>query len=145
VLPEVLAWELRPCSRSYFIVKLRQVLSCLPIATALITLQCVNPSVVVLTNNGVTLPSVVSDSVRITTEFMPDRGYMEIGYLFIQEAELEKVVHLARKRAGEAGGDAIMNARVGVNIKQVGSFLSFPIYDKAYFVRGIVVRRKREL
>lgn len=124
--------------------KLRTVLAFLPIAAALITLSCANESIVVLTNNGKYYPAVKSDSVRITTELLSDSSYAEIGYLFMQGSPLENVITLSRKRAGEVGGQAIMNARVGVNVKQMGSFLSFPIYDQAYFVRGVVVRRKGE-
>jgi hypothetical protein len=97
---------------------------------------------VVLTNHGTYYPAVKPDSVRITTEFPANSNYTEIGYLFIQDTQLESVVRLSRKRAGEVGGEAIMNARVGVNVKQVGSFLTLPIYDKSYFVRGVVIRRK---
>ena len=95
-----------------------------------------------MTGDETPYPAVKPDSVRITTEILPSPPYKEIGYLFIQESELGNVVRLSRKRAGEVGGEAIMNARVGVNVKQVGSFLSFPVFDKAYFVRGVVVRRK---
>jgi len=123
-------------------VKLRIGLSSFPLAAALIAAGCANPSVVVLTSDETYYPAEKPDSVRITTEILPSPPYKEIGYLFIQESELGNVVRLSRKRAGEVGGEAIMNARVGVNVKQVGSFLSFPVFDKAYFVRGVVVRRK---
>ncbi len=120
----------------------RTVLSILLATAALIAFGCANESVVVLTNNGTYFPAVKPDSVHITTEFLPSESYVEVGYLYMQESGLENVVRLSRKRAGEVGGEAIMNARVGVKVKQSGSFLSFPIYDRAYFVRGIVVRRK---
>lgn len=126
----------------YISVKLRTVLPFLPVVAALSVLSCANESVVVLTNGGTSFPAVKPDSVRITTELLPPDAYLEIGYLFMQESQLENVVRLSRKRAGEVGGEAIMNARVGVTVKQMGSFLSFPIYDQAYFVRGVVVRRK---
>ncbi len=108
-------------------------------------LSCANESVVVLTNDGKYYPAVRPDSVRITTEMPSDHTYVEIGYLFMQESQLENVINLSRKRAAEVGGEAIMNARIGVNVKQMGSFLTFPIYDRAYFVRGVVVRRKAPL
>lgn len=123
-------------------VKLRTILPFLPVAAALLMLSCANESVVVLTNKGTHYPAVKPDSVRITTEFLPSESYIEIAYLYMQESELEKVVSLSRKRAAEVGGEAIMNARVGVRVKQSGSFFSFPIYDRAYFVRGVIVKRK---
>jgi len=125
-------------------VKKTRIFSGFPFLAALLALQCANPSVVVLTNNGITYPTVEPDSVRITTELISGPGYAEIGYLFIQDNDLERVVRLSRKRAGAVGGQAIMNARIGVNIKQVGSFLAIPIFDQSYFVKGVVVRRRSD-
>ena len=103
---------------------------------------CANPSTLVLTNFGKSFHAVEPDSVRITTEMFPTPPYMEIGYIYQEEEKLEDAVRLSRKRAGEVGGEAIMNARVGVSVTQVGNILTFPIYDRSYFVRGIVVKRK---
>ena len=111
-------------------------------AGVLLAAGCANPSVLVLTNFGKEYGPVNPDSVRITTELPTTPPYLEIGYIYMQDAGLDEVMRLSRKRAAEAGGEAIMNVRVGVNVTQVGNILTFPIYDHSYFVRGIVVRRK---
>jgi len=108
----------------------------------LIAAGCANPSVLVLTNFNKEYGAVHPDSVRITTELPTTPPYLEIGYIYMQDVTLEEVMRLSRKRAAEAGGQAIMNARVGINVTQVGNILTFPIYDHSFFVRGIVVRRK---
>jgi hypothetical protein len=112
------------------------------VMAASVLMSCANPSTLVLTNFGKPFHAVDPDSVRITTEVFSTPPYMEIGYLYLEEAKLEDVVRLSRKRAGEVGGEAIMNARVGVSVTQVGNILTFPIYDRSYFVRGIIVKRK---
>lgn len=103
---------------------------------------CANPSVLVLTNFEKEYHAVDPDSVRITTESPTTPPYLEIGYIYMQDNALDDVMRISRKRAAEAGGEAIMNARVGINVTQVGNILTFPVYDHSFFVRGIVVRRK---
>lgn len=112
------------------------------IVVALGTEGCTNPSVLVLTNFAKSYGSVEPDSVKITTELPQTPPYLEIGYIYMQDDKLTDVISLSRKRAAEVGGEAIMNARVGVNVSQVGTILTFPIFDRSFFVRGIVVKRK---
>lgn len=112
------------------------------VAALLILAGCTLPSNSALTNFERDYPQTHPDSVRITTERLLKPPFLEIGYVYVQEETLERAQESARRRAAEMGGQLVVNARAGITITQVGALLFFPIYDRSYFVRGIVVREK---
>jgi hypothetical protein len=119
-----------------------KVFQSLLIAVVLTSGGCSLPSNSVLTNFEKDYPRTDPDSVRITTHRLLKPPYLEVGYVYAQEETLERAQDAARRRAAEMGGRLIVDARAGITITQIGSILFFPIYDRSYFVRGIVVRQK---
>lgn len=120
----------------------RRVIQGLLITVVLTSGGCTIPSNSVLTNFAKDYPKTDPDSVRITTHRLLKPPYLEVGYVYAQEETLERAKDSARRRAAEMGGRLIVDARAGITITQIGSILFFPVYDRSYFVRGIVVRQK---
>ena len=109
------------------------------IAIATVT-GCSPPTNVSATNFEKSYPRTVPDLVVITTERLLKPPYLEVGYLYVEEPTLEHARKIAQLRASEMGGHLIVDARAGINITQVGSFI-VPLYDRSFFIKGIVVRR----
>lgn len=116
------------------------VTSTIAIAVVAAATGCAPPTNVSATNFEKTYPKTVPDSVVITTERLLRSPYLEVGFLYVEEPTLEHARKIARLRAAEMGGHCIVDARAGINITQVGSFI-VPLYDRSYFIKGIVVRR----
>ncbi|MDH3252280.1 MAG: hypothetical protein OEM41_05765 [Ignavibacteria bacterium] len=115
-------------------------LSVLLICTLLTASGCTRPSLVALTNYQRTYPKTEADSVRITTEQKISTPYTEVGYVYVQAPTLEDAVKESRKKAAQSGGHMIIDTRAGVRVTQVGSFLFIPMYDTAFYLRGMVIR-----
>ncbi len=112
------------------------------LAVVLASGGCALPSNSVLTNFERDYPKTDADSVRITTHRLLKPPYLEVGYVYAQEGTLERAQDTARRRAAEMGGNLIVDARGGIMITQIGSILFFPVFERSYFVRGIIVRLK---
>jgi hypothetical protein len=108
---------------------------------ALTSIGCTVPRNLTLTNFRKEYPGTKADSIEITTRALLKPPSLEVGYMYVEENSLEKATMTARRQAAEAGGTMIVDARVGVRIRNVGYFLFFPLFDRMYFVKGVVVRR----
>jgi len=95
-----------------------------------------------LTNFRRSYGRVEPDSVEITTRLLLKPPYLEVGHIYVEDNTMEKASSTARQRAAEVGGTMIVDARAGVVIRNVGTFIAIPLFDKRYFVKGIVVRRR---
>lgn len=101
---------------------------------------CTRPSLITLTNYQKTYPKTLADSIRITTLQTISTPYIEVGYLYVQAQSLEDALQESRKKAAESGGHMIIDSRAGIRVTQVGSLLFIPMYDTAFFLRGMVIR-----
>jgi hypothetical protein len=115
-------------------------LSILLVATIWATSGCTRPSLIVLTNYERTYPKTLADSIRITTQEKISTPYTEVGYLYVQAHTLDNAIEESRKKAAQSGGNMILGTRAGIQVTQVGSLLFFPMYDTAFFLRGMVIR-----
>ena len=66
--------------------------------------------------------------------------YAEVGYVYVQAPSLEAAIQESRERAAQSGGHMIIDIRAGIKVNQVGSLLFIPMYDIAFFLRGMVIR-----
>ena len=113
------------------------------LATCVLAAGCSNPSNLVLTNFKTEKAELDPDSVQVTTERLPSPPFLELGYIYAQAGSLEAAVRDARIRSARIGGTVIMNARVGLNITQVGAIVVFPVYDRSFSIRGIVAKERK--
>ena len=111
-------------------------------AAGLVLAGCYNPINIVLTNFKNPTGAADPDSVRVTTERLSTPPYLELGYVYAQAASLDEAVRQAKVRSAKVGGTTIMNARAGINITRSGAVIVFPIFDRSFFLRGIVVKEK---
>jgi hypothetical protein len=103
---------------------------------------CANPSNLIYTNFEKPYPGTEPDSVEITTLRLLKPPYLEIGHIYVEEESLEHAVQIAKRRAADMGGHLIVDARAGIDVTQIGTILVIPVFDRSYFVKGIVVRRR---
>ena len=117
------------------------VLLCLSCFLGLLSSGCTVPRNMTLTNFRRSYAPVEPDSVEITTLLLKP-PYLEVGHIYVEDNTMEKATLTAKQRAAEVGGTMIVDARAGLMIRNVGTLLVIPLFDKMYFVKGVVVRRR---
>jgi hypothetical protein len=101
---------------------------------------CIKPVILAPTNEEKTFSPTNAEQVLITTNSWLAKPNVEVGYVFAQGQSLDDAKKLARQKAAEAGGDAIISSHSDVHVILSGFILFIPIYESVYGVHGMVVK-----
>ena len=101
---------------------------------------CIKPVILAPTNEEKTFAPTNPDNIVITTNSWLAKPNKEIGYVFAQGESIDDAKKLAKEKAAEAGGDAIISGHSDVHVILSGFILFIPIYESVYSVHGMVVK-----
>jgi hypothetical protein len=78
--------------------------------------------------------------ITFSTNQTTDKANKELGYVFAQGTNWTEALKLARTKASEIGGNAIIRGRGSVQVIYVGTFFIVPIYQVYYYAEGMVIK-----
>jgi hypothetical protein len=101
---------------------------------------CIKPVILSPTGDDAKYAATKPEEVTFSTTVPADRPYKEIGTIFSQGESWKKSLKLAREKASQLGGQAIIQGRGSASVRLTGIILFFPIFQTFYFVEGTVIR-----
>jgi hypothetical protein len=101
---------------------------------------CIKPVILSPTGDDAKYTATKPEEVTFSTTVPTGKPYKEVGTIFSQGESWKESLKLAKEKASQQGGQAIIQGRGSASVRLTGMILFIPIFQTFYFVEGTVIR-----